>query len=73
MAVNKKDKATTVSAASRTITADGVRIENGMFVDDEGNISERVAEFLLNPADSFKVTIKFELPDEEESEQRVGE
>ena len=68
MAVNKKDKATTVSAASRTITADGVRIENGMFVDDEGNISERVAEFLLNPADSFKVTSKFELPDEEESE-----
>ena len=67
MAVNKKDKATTVSAASRTITADGVRIENGMFVDDEGNISGRVAEFLLNPTDSFKVTIKFELPDEEES------
>ena len=59
MAVNKKDKATTVSAASRTITADGVKIENGMFVDDEGNISERVAEFLLNPTDSFKVTIKF--------------
>ena len=68
MAVNKKDKATTVSAASRTITADGVRIENGMFVDDEGNISKRVAELLLNPADSFKITIKFELPDEEESE-----
>ena len=67
MAVNKKDKATTVSAASRTITADGVRIENSMFMDDEGNISERVAEFLLNPTDNFKVTIKFELPDEEES------
>ena len=43
-----------------------------MFVDDEGNISERVAEFLLNPTDSFKVTIKFELPDEEKSKQRVG-
>ena len=70
MAVNKKDKAITVSAASRTITADGVRIENGMFVDDEGNISGRVAEFLLNPTDSFKVTIKFELPDEEESDSK---
>ena len=68
MAVNKKYKAVTVSAASRTITADGVRIENGMFVDDEGNISERVAEFLLNPTYAFKVTIKFELPEEEESE-----
>ena len=68
MAVNKKDKATTVSAASRTITADGVRIENGMFVDDEGNIAERVAGLLVNPSDCFKVTIKFELPDEKESE-----
>lgn len=65
MAVNKKDKATTVSAASRTITADGVRIENGMFVDDEGNISERVAGLLVNPSDCFKVTIKIELPDED--------
>ena len=68
MAVNKKDKATTVSAASRTITADGVRIENGMFVDDEGNISERVAGLLVNPSDTFKLAIKVELPDEEKSE-----
>ena len=68
MAVKNEDKGATVSAPSRTITADEVRIENGMFVDDEGNISERVAEFLLNPTDSFKVTIKFELPDEEESD-----
>ena len=68
MAVKNKDKGATVSAPSRTITADEVRIENGVFIDDEGNISGRVAEFLLNPTDSFKVTIKFELPDEEESE-----
>lgn len=66
MAVKKKDKDVTVSAASRTITADEVRIENGMFVDDEGNISERVSEYLLNPTDKFKVSIKFELPDDEE-------
>ena len=69
MAVNKKDKATTVSAASRTITADGVRIENGMFVDDEGNIAERVAKLLVNPSDCFKVTIKIELPDEDEKSE----
>ena len=68
MSVKNKDKGATVSAPSRTITADEVRIENGVFVDEEGNISGRVAEFLLNPTDSFKVTIKFELPDEEESE-----
>ena len=65
MAVNKKDKATTVSAASRTITADSVHIENGVFIDEEGNIAERIAELLLNPTDSFKVTIKIELPDED--------
>lgn len=67
MAINKKDKGATVSAASRTITADGVRIENGVFVDDEGNISARVAELLLNPSDTFKMTIKFNLPDEEDT------
>lgn len=65
MSVKNKDKGATVSAASRTITADEVRIENGVFVDEEGNIAERVAELLLNPTDSFKVTIKIELPDDD--------
>ena len=68
MAVKNKDKGATVSAPSRTITADEVRIENGAFVDEEGNIAERVAGLLVNPTDAFKVTIKVELPDEEESE-----
>ena len=68
MAVKNKDKGTTVSAASRTITADKVRIENGIFVDEEGNIAERVAGLLVNPTDSFKVTIKIELPDEDANE-----
>ena len=68
MSVKNKDKSATVSAASRTITADEVRIENGVFVDEEGNIAERVAGLLVNPSDRFKVTIKIELPDEEEPE-----
>ena len=68
MSVKNKDKGATVSAASRTITADKVHIENGVFVDEEGNIAERVAKLLVNPSDCFKVTIKIELPDEEESE-----
>ena len=68
MSVKNKDKGATVSAASRTITADKVRIENGVFVDEEGNIAERVAGLLVNPNDAFKVTIKIDLPDEEESE-----
>ena len=71
MAVKNKDKGATVSAPSRTITADEVRIENGVFVDEEGNIAERIAGLLVNPSDCFKVTIKIELPDED-AEQRVG-
>ena len=68
MSVKNKDKGATVSAASRTITADKVHIENGVFVDEEGNIAERVAGLLVNPSDCFKVTIKIGLPDEEASE-----
>lgn len=68
MAVKNKDKGATISAPSRTITADEVRIENGVFVDEEGNIAERVAKLLVNPSDIFKLVIKVELPDEEESE-----
>lgn len=68
MAVKNKDKGATVSAPTRTITADEVTIRDGLFVDENGNIAERVAELLVNPSDSFKVTIKIELPDEEESE-----
>ena len=65
MSVKNKDKGATVSAASRTITADKVHIENGVFVDEEGNIAERVAGLLVNPSDCFKVTIKIELPGED--------
>ena len=65
MSVKNKDKSATVSAPSRTITAEGVHIENGVFVDEEGNIAERVAGLLVNPSDCFKVTIKIELPGED--------
>ena len=68
MSVQNKDKGATASALSRTITADEVRIDNGVFVDEEGNIAERVAGLLVNPSDTFKLEIKNELPDEEESE-----
>ena len=68
MAVKNKDKGATVSAPSRTITADEVRIENGVFVDEEGNIAERVSKLLLNSNDVFKLSIKVDLPDEEKSE-----
>lgn len=66
MAVKNKDKEATVSAATRTITADEVRIDNGIFVDEEGNIAERVAKLLINPDDMFKLSIKIELSDKAE-------
>ena len=66
MAVKNKDKGATVSAPSRTITADEVRIENGVFVDEEGNIADRVSKLLLNSNDVFKISIKVDLPDEVE-------
>ena len=66
MSVKNKDKGATVSAPSRTITADGVHIENGVFVDEEGNIAERVSKLLLNSNDVFKISIKVDLPDEVE-------
>ena len=69
MAVVKKDREQKISTASRTITADEVTIRDGRFMDDEGNIAERVAELLLSPDASFKVTIKFNLPEEEYSEE----
>ena len=68
MSVKNKDKGATVSAPSRTITADKVHIENGLFVDEEGNIAERVSKLLLNSNDVFKLSIKVDLPDEEKSE-----
>ena len=66
MAVKNKDKGATVSAPSRTITAEGVHIENGVFVDEEGNIAGRVSKLLLNSNDVFKISIKVDLPDEVE-------
>ena len=66
MAVKNKDKGATVSAPSRTITAEGVHIENGVFVDEEGNIADRVSKLLLNSNDVFKISIKVDLPDEVE-------
>ena len=68
MSVKNKAKGATVSSPLRSITADEVRIENGVFVDEEGNIAERVAGLLVNPSDCLKVTIKIELPNEEQSE-----
>ena len=69
---NKKERkiiiiilAETVSAAKKNITASGVRIENGVFVDDEGSIVDRIAEKLPEGTTIFDIKISIEISDEE--------
>lgn len=63
--VDSKIKKATVSVAKKNITASGVRIENGVFVDDEGSIVDRIAEMLPEGTTIFDIKISIELPDEE--------
>ena len=72
--VDSKIKKATVSAAKKNITASGVRIENGIFVDDEGSIVDRIAEKLPKGTTIFDIKISIEISDEESesAEQRVG-
>lgn len=66
--VKKKDKAGVMPASTRTITATDVRIINGNFVDEEGNIAEKIADFIPENIDTFKITIKFDIADDEVDE-----
>ena len=63
--VDSKIKKATVSAAKKNITASGVRIENGVFVDDEGSIVDRIAEMLPEGTTIFDIKISIEISDEE--------
>lgn len=66
--VKKKDKAGVMPASTRTITATDVRIINGQFVDEEGNIADKIAEYIPNDIETFKITIKFDIADDEVDE-----
>ena len=62
MAVKNKDKGATVSAPSRTITADEVRIDNGVFVYNLGSgkgssVKEIVTTF--EQVNNLKLNYKF--------------
>lgn len=63
--VDSKIKKATVSAAKKNIIATGVRIENGVFVDDEGSIVDRIAEKLPKGTNTFDIKISIEISDEE--------
>lgn len=66
MSVKFKDKEAAMSAPKRTITAENVHIEDGVFVDENGNIASEIIKHLLTPIDNFKITIAFELPEDNE-------
>ena len=68
MAVKNKDKGATVSAPSRTITADEVRIENGVFVDETGDITQQVIDALPEGTEQVGFKITVELPSDEDNE-----
>lgn len=60
----KESKAKT-TVAKRTISITEVSIENGVFVDEEGNIAEKVLEKLPEHTGKLTLSICVELPDEE--------
>lgn len=60
----KESKAKT-TAAKRTITVTEVSIEDGIFVDEEGNIAGKVLEKLPKHTGKLKLSFCIELPDEE--------
>ena len=68
MSVKNKDKGATVSAASRTITADEVHIENGVFVDETGDITQQVIDALPEGTEQVGFKITVELPSDEDTE-----
>ena len=68
MSVKNKDKGATVSAPSRTITADEVRIENGVFVDETGDITQQVIDALPEGTEQVGFKITVELPSDEDTE-----
>lgn len=66
--VKKKDKQGVAPSSTRTITATEVTIRDNMFVDEEGNIAEKIAAFIPETIETFKITIKFDIADDEVDE-----
>lgn len=64
--IKYKDSKKTINFAKRTITISNVAIKDGLFVDEDGNIANRISELLISPVDGINMSIKFELPDEVE-------
>ena len=63
--IKYKDSKKTINFAKRTITISNVTIKDGLFVDEDGNIANRLSELLISPVDGINMSIKFELPEKE--------
>lgn len=63
--IKVKELKAKTTAAKRTISVTEVSIENGVFVDEEGNIAEKVLEKLPENTGKFTLSICVELPGEE--------
>jgi hypothetical protein len=68
MAVTYKVKPASTSIAKKNIKASDVRIENGTFVDEDGNIVDRILEQLPESTETFTITISVEV-DEDGSDE----
>ena len=68
MAVTYKVKPASITIAKKNIKASDVRIENGTFVDEDGNIADRILEQLPEGAETFTIAISVEV-DEDGSEE----
>lgn len=64
MSVTYKVKPATTSVAKKNIKASDVRIENGAFVDEDGNIVDRILEQLPEGTETFTIAISVEVDDE---------
>ena len=57
-----KDTEEKLTPAKKTITVSGVHIENSSFVDEEGNIADRLSDLIPDGFEEFAMKMTFELP-----------
>lgn len=64
--VKVKNTEAKVSVGKRTITVSNVSIEDGLLVDEDGSIAERIENVLPDGVTEFTLKIVIELPEDEE-------
>lgn len=67
--IKSKDSNPAPSIPKRTITASNVSIKGNSFVDEDGDIIERIKKKFPEGVEEFTVKITLELPENEGNEQ----